>query len=47
MFIYVGGEWEISEGWLMGGHMYYMARDMNGSMFYTEHRYYGKSFPTR
>jgi len=46
IFIYVGGEWEISAGWISTGHMFDMAREMNGTMFYTEHRYYGKSHPT-
>lgn len=47
LFIYLGGEWEISYGWVMGGHMYDMAKEMNGHIFYTEHRYYGRSYPTR
>lgn len=47
IFIMVGGEWEISEGWITGGHMYDMAREMNGYLFYTEHRFYGQSRPTR
>lgn len=47
IFIFVGGEWEISSGWITGGHMYDMAREMNGYLFYTEHRYYGWSRPTR
>lgn len=42
----VGGEWTISEGWLITGHMHDMARDLNGTAFYTEHRYYGESRPT-
>lgn len=46
IFIYVGGEWTISAGWLQSGHMHDMARDMHGIMFYTEHRYYGESHPT-
>ncbi|KAL5290289.1 hypothetical protein ACFFRR_009935 [Megaselia abdita] len=46
IFIFVGGEWEVSNGYLIGGHMYDMAKEHNGSMFYTEHRYYGKSQPT-
>lgn len=46
IFIYVGGEWTVSEGWLRTGHMHDMARDLNGTMFYTEHRYYGESRPT-
>lgn len=41
-----GGEWTVSEGWLFTGHMHDMARDLNGTMFYTEHRYYGQSRPT-
>lgn len=46
-FIYLGGEWEITYGSVTGGHMYDMAKEMNGYIFYTEHRYYGKSHPTR
>lgn len=46
IFIFVGGETEIVQGWLLGGHMRDMARALNGTMFYTEHRYYGKSRPT-
>lgn len=41
-----GGEWTISSGWLLTGHMHDMARDLNGTMYYTEHRYYGDSRPT-
>ncbi|XP_055693685.1 putative serine protease K12H4.7 [Lutzomyia longipalpis] len=46
LFIYVGGEWSVSPGWILGGHMFDMAREMNGYMFYTEHRYYGQTRPT-
>ena len=46
IFIYVGGEWTVSQSWLQGGHMYDMAKQLNGTMFYTEHRYYGESRPT-
>lgn len=45
LFIYVGGEWTATPGWVQGGHMYDMARAMNGYVFYTEHRYYGSSHP--
>lgn len=45
IFIYIGGEWTISEGWLAGGHMHDIGREMNGMLYYTEHRYYGDSFP--
>lgn len=47
LFIYVGGEWDITWGWVTGGHMYDMAKEMNGHVFYTEHRFYGQSLPTR
>ena len=46
VFIFVGGEWTASRGSLQAGHMHDMARDLNGTMFYTEHRFYGKSKPT-
>jgi hypothetical protein len=45
-FIFVGGEWSITPNRLTGGHMYDMARELNGYMFYTEHRFYGLSRPT-
>lgn len=45
IFIYVGGEWTISPGWIQGGHTYDMAAERNGYLFYTEHRYYGISHP--
>lgn len=46
IFIFVGGEWTISQGFLHSGHMYDMARNLSGLMIYTEHRYYGYSTPT-
>lgn len=46
IFIYVGGEWTISAGSISGGHWYDIAKDLNGILFYTEHRYYGESKPT-
>ena len=45
-FIFVGGEWEILPNRITGGHMYDMAKELNGYMFYTEHRFYGLSRPT-
>ncbi|KAM8704255.1 hypothetical protein ACLKA7_008799 [Drosophila subpalustris] len=45
MFIFLGGEWEISQGRITGGHMYDMASEHNGLLAYTEHRYYGESKP--
>lgn len=47
IFIYVGGEWAISAGSISGGHVYDMAREHNGYLFYTEHRFYGQSRPVR
>ncbi|KFB43595.1 AGAP001240-PA-like protein [Anopheles sinensis] len=46
LFVYVGGEWEISAGSISQGHTYDMAKELGGYLFYTEHRYYGKSHPT-
>ncbi|XP_026322308.1 putative serine protease K12H4.7 [Hyposmocoma kahamanoa] len=45
IFIMVGGEWDISPAWLLTGNMFEMARENNGCMIYTEHRYYGQSLP--
>ncbi|CAH0718340.1 unnamed protein product, partial [Brenthis ino] len=44
--IFVGGEWSISPGWVQGGLAYELAEWLNAGLFYTEHRYYGKSRPT-
>lgn len=46
IFIYVGGEWVVSNGSILTGHTHDMACDLNGIIFYTEHRYYGASQPT-
>ncbi|XP_071057007.1 putative serine protease K12H4.7 [Onthophagus taurus] len=45
LFIFLGGEWEIDEGYIRTGQMFDMANEHNGYMFYTEHRYYGRSQP--
>lgn len=45
VFIYMGGEWPISADNLLDSHMFDMAKKLNGSMYYTEHRYLGKSRP--
>jgi len=47
IFIYIGGEWTVSPGWLQGGHPYDMTKELHGIIFYTEHRYYGQSHPTQ
>nr|XP_031840442.1 putative serine protease K12H4.7 [Nomia melanderi] len=46
IFIMIGGEWEISTGYLGAGLMYDTALAHNAMLYYTEHRYYGKSHPT-
>lgn len=46
IFVYIGGEWTITPAWVFGGHTYDMMRQLNGILFYPEHRYYGKSHPT-
>lgn len=46
IFIYVGGEWEISAGMISGGHFYDLAREHKAILYYTEHRYYGQTRPT-
>ncbi|XP_034117630.1 putative serine protease K12H4.7 [Drosophila nasuta] len=45
LFIFLGGEWAISTGYVTGGHMYDMAKEHKGLLAYTEHRYYGESKP--
>ncbi|KAL0859720.1 hypothetical protein ABMA27_010082 [Loxostege sticticalis] len=44
--IFVGGEWEITPGWVTGGLAYNIAEYTDASLFYTEHRYYGLTRPT-
>lgn len=47
IFIYLGGEWQISPGSITQGTLIVeMAQENNGILFYTEHRYYGLSRPT-
>lgn len=47
ILIYVGGEWPISPVSINQGTLIYdLSRVYNGTLFYTEHRYYGKSQPT-
>jgi len=43
----IGGEWEITDGFLQGGLMYEIGVKHSGLMYYTEHRFYGKSKPTK
>lgn len=45
-FVFLGGEWTITEYRLTNSLMYDMADDLNAAIFYLEHRYYGFSRPT-
>lgn len=47
MILYIGGEWTILPVTLMTGQAYEIARENCGYLFYTEHRYYGESYPTK
>lgn len=48
MFIIIGGEWEIGNGHISQGQLIYdMAKEFNGLLIYTEHRFYGKTQPTK
>ncbi|XP_067630333.1 thymus-specific serine protease isoform X2 [Eurosta solidaginis] len=46
VFIFVGGEWEITPAYLLTGHMHDIAKQHKGMLYYVEHRYYGQSWPT-
>ncbi|XP_035739190.1 thymus-specific serine protease-like [Vespa mandarinia] len=45
ILIMLGGEWEIEPNFLTNGLMYDIAVAHGAMMYYTEHRYYGKSKP--
>ncbi|XP_017967445.1 putative serine protease K12H4.7 [Drosophila navojoa] len=45
MYIFLGGEWTITPGLLSTGLTHDMAVENAGILFYTEHRYYGQSWP--
>lgn len=46
LYVFLGGEWPITPYRLLSSLMVDSARDMDGYMFYLEHRFYGQSFPT-
>lgn len=46
ILLFLAGEWEITEYRLENSLMANIARELNGYMFYLEHRYYGQSRPT-
>lgn len=44
----LGGEWQISAGHILPGvHFYDIAKEFHGLLIYTEHRFYGKTWPFR
>lgn len=44
----IGGEWQIGPGHILPGQLIYdMAKENNGLLIYTEHRFYGKTRPTK
>ncbi|XP_014356506.2 putative serine protease K12H4.7 [Papilio machaon] len=45
VILFIGGESEASPGFLYGGMAYELAKETNGVIFASEHRYYGKSVP--
>lgn len=46
IFLFLAGEWTITPYRLTYSLMHDIASEINGGMFYLEHRYYGESRPT-
>lgn len=46
IFLFVGGEWAITDYRMTNSLMYDMASELNAHIFYLEHRFYGLSRPT-
>ncbi len=46
IFLFLGGEWAITPYRMNFSLMHDMADDLNASILYLEHRYYGESRPT-
>lgn len=46
IFLYLGGEWAITDLRMTTSHIYDIARDLTANLFHLEHRYYGESRPT-
>lgn len=48
IFLMAGGEWAISPGHILPGqHIVDLAKEFKGLLLYSEHRYYGKTKPTK
>lgn len=47
MFVYIGGEFELDDFFIYSGFLHDMAKSSGGILFALEHRFYGKSKPTK
>lgn len=47
IFLMIGGEGEAQPIWMVQGAWIHYAREMNALCFQLEHRFYGKSHPTK
>lgn len=47
ILLFLGGEWTITKATLANGLMHDIAQELNGTMYYLEHRFYGETHPTR
>lgn len=47
IFIYLGGEWKIEPDTITSGLWVDIAKQHNGSVVYTEHRFFGESIPIK
>lgn len=47
IFIYLGGEWKIEPDTITSGLWVDIAKQHNGSVVYTEHRFFGQSIPIK
>lgn len=45
IYLFINGEAEANNAFLQTGVLYELAKETNGAMFLSEHRYYGKSIP--
>lgn len=46
LFVFLAGEWDITPYRMTNSLMADLAEELNGNIFYLEHRYYGESRPT-
>lgn len=45
IYLHISGEWKAAKGFLQTGILYELAKETNGAMYLSEHRYYGDSKP--